>query len=355
VQRDLVSAIIPTYNRADLLHVAVGSVLGQTHRQVEAVVVDDGSTDGTVDVVSRLWANEPRVRYLGKSNGGVSSARNAGLREARGDFVAFLDSDDAWLPWKIELQLACLRAFPRAGMIWSDMRALNPDGTFRSGRHLRTMYSAWRRFDAARIFGESRRLADLVPGLAPHVNDDRVYVGDIFPPMLTGSLVHTSTVLLTRERLERVGRFDEALRPSGEDYDFHLRTCGEGPVAFADLPTIDYRVGLADQLTRPEYRIHIARHFLVALERGIAAHRDRIDLPPGVLEEVLGEAHRWIGMVSLDDGDHAQARRHLVASLRHRPLQPDTALRLCLALLPPALAARLRRMVRSARTAIGAR
>jgi glycosyltransferase involved in cell wall biosynthesis len=149
VPLDLVSVIIPTYNRAHSVRAAVESVLAQTHRNVQAFVVDDGSTDGTADVVSRLWRDEPRVRYVRKDNGGVASARNVGLRGAGGDFVAFLDSDDAWFPWKVELQLACLRVFPRAGMIWSDMRALGPDGTVSSPRHLRTMYSAWQRFEAA--------------------------------------------------------------------------------------------------------------------------------------------------------------------------------------------------------------
>jgi hypothetical protein len=84
--------------------------------------------------------------------------------------------------------------------------------------------------------------------------------------MVVGNLIHTSTILLRRERAEKVGLFDDTLKYSGEDFNFHLRTCRSGPVAFADVASIEYRVGAADQLTRPEYNIHIAKNFLKTIE-----------------------------------------------------------------------------------------
>jgi GT2 family glycosyltransferase len=345
--RELVSVVIPTYNRARLLPVAVQSALGQTHPDVEVLVADDGSTDGTRELVAGTWAGDARVRYLHQPNAGVAAARNLALRAAQGDFVALLDSDDSWFPWKLELQLACLRAFPLAGMVWTDMDSYRPDHTLLTPRYLRHMYSAWKDYDADTLFQDSRALREVVPGLAREVGQSRVYAGDIFSPMITGNLVHTSTVVLRRTVLERVGGFDESLRMAGEDYDFHLRTCREVPVAFADVPTIRYQRGGSDQLTRPEYAAHRARNFLTTVNRALASEGSRISLPPGKLDEVMSEAHEWLAGASLDMGDHATARAEYRRALRQHPFRIGLLLRLGLTLMPVRAADRARRFYRA--------
>jgi glycosyltransferase involved in cell wall biosynthesis len=113
-----VSVIIPTFNYGRFLATAIGSVLGQTVRDLELVVVDDGSTDNTRDVVSQ-FASDLRVRYLYQSNQGDAPARIAGLSIASGRYLAFLDSDDYWMPEKLELQLAAMLAHPQAGAVHS--------------------------------------------------------------------------------------------------------------------------------------------------------------------------------------------------------------------------------------------
>ena len=234
---DLVSVVIPTYNRAHSLGAAIDSALAQTHANLDIVVVDDGSSDDTGELVARRYGAEPRLTYLRQQNAGVSAARNAGLRVARGSYVALLDSDDAWEKWKIELQLRCLDRFPQAGMIWTDMKAVGPDGRVISPRFLRTMYrAAYRWFPTSdSLFKSSAPLDSLGCRALPADAQGRVYCGDISSPMVMGNLVHTPTVLLRRSRLEQVELFDETLRLAGEDFDFHLRTCRVGPVAFADV------------------------------------------------------------------------------------------------------------------------
>ena len=95
----LVSVVIPTYNRGDCIERTIDSALGQTHQNVEILVVDDGSTDDTRQRIERRYGLDARVRYLHQQNQGVSAARNTGLQNVRGDFVALLDSDDVWMPW----------------------------------------------------------------------------------------------------------------------------------------------------------------------------------------------------------------------------------------------------------------
>ena len=344
----LVSVVIPTYNRAYCIATTIDSALGQTHQNLEILVVDDGSTDDTREVIAKRYGSEPRVRYLHQANEGVSGARNHGLRVARGEYVALLDSDDRWLPWKIEAQVRCLEALPEAGMIWTDMDAVNPEGEIMKRRYLTTMYSAYGWFSRDELFERSCPLSAIDPTLGSSLGDPKLYSGDIFSEMVLGNLVHTSTVLLRRDRLERVGAFNVELRRAGEDYDFHLRTCREGPVAYLDIPAILYQRGRSDRLTAN--RIDLARNFLATITPVIERDRDRIRLPRIMLDEVLAEAHAWLGGCHFDLGDHRAARPELVASLRHKPKQPRIWGFLALSLLPPRVSAGMRRAFRRMRS-----
>src|SRR6185503_12940562 len=99
------SVVIPTYNRAYCLSATIGSLQAQTYPNWEALIIDDGSTDDTAELVRSLSAADPRVKYHPQKNAGVSAARNAGLRLVDGEWAAFLDSDDAWEPWKLTAQI----------------------------------------------------------------------------------------------------------------------------------------------------------------------------------------------------------------------------------------------------------
>ncbi len=343
---DLVSVVIPTFNRAYCLANTIDSVLRQSHSNVEAIVVDDGSTDDTERMLRERYAGEKRLRYFRQDNRGVSAARNHGITRIQGAFVAFLDSDDIWKPWKLELQLACLRRFPQAGMVWTDMEAVDSRGALVEQRYLRRMYDAWRWFGMQELFAESCPLNSLSAALPAEATGEKLYAGDISSPMIMGNLVHTSTVLLRRERLGKIGKFNEALLYSGEDYDFHLRTCRAGPVAFADVPSIQYRVGMADQLTRPELSAHIARNFLNTILPIITHERDSIRLPDRMIHRVLAGAYAWLGERELDSGDARSASRHLFLSLRHQPWQPRIGALATVALLPRGAGEFLRNLYR---------
>lgn len=123
-----VSVILPTYNRERLLPRAVDSVLAQTLGDFELLLVDDGSRDGTAEMVAARYGHDPRLRYLRKENGGTASARNHGLNQARGSLVAFLDSDDLWLPGYLASQAAWLELNPQAGLVVADARYEGPWG-----------------------------------------------------------------------------------------------------------------------------------------------------------------------------------------------------------------------------------
>ena len=126
--RLLVSVVIPTYNRRRFISGTVDSVLAQTYREVEVVVVDDGSTDGTGELLKSRYTNEPRFRYIWQQNAERAVARNRGIRESKGDYIAFLDSDDRWLPSKLEKQMELLSSRPEMVMALAWFECTNEHG-----------------------------------------------------------------------------------------------------------------------------------------------------------------------------------------------------------------------------------
>ncbi|QIT56556.1 glycosyltransferase family 2 protein [Aquisalimonas sp. 2447] len=130
----LISIVTPTFNRAGYLPVAIDSVLAQTFPNLEYLIVDDGSTDNTSDVVNSY--DDERIRYFRQENQGQSVARNVGIENSRGEFVCFLDSDDAWVPEKLQQQLEAFRAHPEAGVVYGDYIFIDAEGDTLSMRNM---------------------------------------------------------------------------------------------------------------------------------------------------------------------------------------------------------------------------
>ena len=205
-----VSVIIPTYNRAEKVVRAISSVLNQTFSDFEVIVIDDGSDDGTEKAVARL---KGPIKYLVHSaNLGVSAARNTGIKHSNAPFIAFLDSDDHWLPEKLNVQMKFFETN-------SQMVACQTEEIWiRNGRRV------------------NPRKIHLKPS------------GDIFAPSLKLCLVSPSAVMLRRSVLDEVGLFDESL-PACEDYDLWLRIACRHPVHLIDEPLIIKEGGHEDQLS----------------------------------------------------------------------------------------------------------
>lgn len=345
----LVSIVIPAYNRAHLIGETLRSALEQSYRPIEIIVVDDGSSDDTRGVAEGFGAP---VRCVRQANGGVAAARNRGFAEARGEFVALLDSDDIWLPWKLEAQVQILRAFPEVGMVWTDMSAIDEGGAVLRERYLREMYGA---FESVRLEEMlSREPAWAGSGaLPPEVAAAPVYRGDVFPAIFEGNVVHTSTVLLRRDRLRALGGFDTRFKPCGEDYDFHMRTCAGGPVAFLDTPSILYRIGAEDQITS-RHLLHFARHDLLSVRRWLELADGRATMPPEKVRARLARTYGWIGEEEVNAGNWPEARRSLWQTLRLQPGQPRSAMLLAFTLVPPAALRSVRRALQLRRELRGA-
>jgi GT2 family glycosyltransferase len=327
-------------------------VLAQTYADCHVIVVDDGSTDGTHEVVAARFPGSARVRVVRQENRGVSAARNAGLAVATGDYIAFLDSDDVWRPWKLAVQVACLDRLrgEGVGMLWSDMDLVDERGNVTVANANRSSYGAYSLFTMQQMFQASASLEDLVPHVAGQAPGVRVHWGDVYRCIALGNLCPTPSVILTRERAERIGGFDEMMR-TGEDHAYHLRACSLGPAAFLDAATFSYRKGATDQLTAPPHQLVIAENALKTIEDVLARDRERLALPPGLVERKLAAVHTLIGSLKVDAGDHAAARWHLMRAVYKDPRRARAWGMLAAALLPPAGARGLRASLRSARRA----
>ncbi len=315
-QPGLVSVVVPTYNRAHIVGRAIACALAQTYADIEIVVVDDGSTDDTRAVVE---AHGPRVIYVRQPNAGVSAARNFGMRNARGEFIAFLDSDDTWHPWKVEAQIKALKRHPQAGMVWTDMTAADEADSVIGARHLRVMYAAYGKVDIEQALPQVDTLEVVSESAPREFASAPVRMGDLFSAILLGNLVHTSTVLFRRSLLERTGGFDESFPRTGEDYEFYVRLCSAGPVILIDAPSTVYRVGAADQLTRPAMMLEIARNNLRAIQKWVPHSRSQLTLSRSAIRRRFAEAFAWVGEAELDAGHRWSAAQSLSQSLAVRP------------------------------------
>jgi glycosyltransferase involved in cell wall biosynthesis len=287
----VVSVIIPTYNRAHLLQEAVESVLAQSLPGVEVIVVDDGSTDETRTTVECYGE---RLRFLVTEHGGAAHARNVGMRAARGKYVAFLDSDDRYLPGKLALQVAFLDSRPDVGMVSTEASAFDESGVL-EGYHLNTYHRTYRRL--------SLSYADVY---AEHGvfqwggRDVPAYVGNVFRHVLLGGLIMSPTVMFRRHILEKVGYQNTTYR-NLQEYEFLVRVCKHFTVAFLDVPTYlvryhDSQLSMYHPLDGPSASIgESARQRKRAVDLEIARVSLRAVLDWGVGDEEFYRSNRqWL-------------------------------------------------------------
>jgi glycosyltransferase involved in cell wall biosynthesis len=326
-----VTVVIPTHNRAHIIGRAIESALGQTYPDIEVIVADDGSSDNTRAVAEAYGS---RMTYLCQPNKGVSAARNFGMRHARGEFIALLDSDDTWSPWKIEAQVEALRRHRDAGVVWTDMSAVGDDEHLIDRRHLRTMYSAYATVGIENRLPEVNKLAVLNPGVPSELLSASVRAGDLSGAILLGNLIHTSTVLFRRSLCEKIGGFDESFARTGEDYEFYIRLCSGGPVVFIDAPSTQYRIGAADQLTAPAMLLEIARNDLRAVRKWMPRSGSPDVVPRSVMRRRLAESFAWVGEAELQAGNRLLAAKRLAKSLVILPRTDRRAILLVSCALP---------------------
>lgn len=220
MRNTLVSVVMPAYNDAPYVAQAIDSVLAQTWSHIELIVVDDGSTDGTRDVVRSYGG---RLCLVEQTNAGSAVARNRGIELAQGRYVAFLDADDWWHPEKLASQMQALQRQVEQG-----------------GPEARMVYTRFERWNLDEK-GCYAPPASLLPDCLSNAPPPAQQLAWIYPELLEDCIVWTSTVMVERQLLLDEGGFDPARR-KGQDYDLWLRLSQRAPWLLLDVPSALYRI-----------------------------------------------------------------------------------------------------------------
>lgn len=204
--KPLVSVVIATYNMANYLPLAVRSVLGQTYKNLEVLIVDDGSTDNTQEVVQPLL-NDPRVNYIVQENKGQAAAKNRGVHESSGEYIAFLDADDMWASEKLDLQIPFFSQSRTLGIVYAKLIYIDEN---------------------------NRELLETP-------DNYMLFRGRVSGPLFIRNFIRFGTTVVRRECFDRLGGFNEHLR-MGIDYDLWLRFSTQYEFDYIDQPLLYYRV-----------------------------------------------------------------------------------------------------------------
>ena len=297
-----VSIVMAAYNHGAFISMAIESALAQTLGDIEILIVDDGSTDSTPEVVSPYLA-DPRVRYFRQNNQGQASAKNFGISQASGEFVAFLDADDIWMPRKLERQIP-LFADTMVGVVHCLREIIDPQGCKRPYR----------------------------PRSLPR--------GDVINEMFIDNFVCFSSSIVRRACFKELGVFDERLR-LGIDYELWLRLASRYAFDHIDEPLVSYRTGHGQLSNSGEERLQTA---LKIMDQCLCNSSIRPKLRTDVIREAYAMTHNSIAIMHLDSGKLLKTWLNVYTSLRYKPTYFDTY-KTVIKSVTPQWALRLRRCI----------
>jgi len=282
----LVSVIIPAYNAAAFLGETLDSALAQTYPNLEIIVVDDGSTDATPEI---LESYGDRIRVRRQTNAGQAAARNFGARESHGELLAFLDNDDLWDPEKIARQVALLSRFPDALAVYCDHRAINAQG---------------QPLSSSGALGYQRASGDILKAM-----------------LLSCCIITPGLVLLRRRAFDEVGGFNQSQLMRGhDDYDLWLRLATRGSFIYSPDTLVSYRRHNQQATRQKHHEMTMARanlDSLMAIRDDIQASEDRDlkDLFAWILLELYIDSAWALRQM----GKLAEARRIAASAVSQRP------------------------------------
>jgi glycosyltransferase involved in cell wall biosynthesis len=285
-----VSIIIPTHNYARFLGEAIQSVLDQTYKDFELIVVDDGSTDNTKEVVSSF--KDDRIRYMYQDHVGVSAAQNMALRIARGEYITGLSADDIYLPQNVEKKVELLDSRPDIGLVCSDTYIFDDSTGANIGR----------------LWHDPKRLNSWFDPVKATLNPLREFIQWGFFIMLQATMVR-------RRVFETVGYFDESL-PTHEDWEFIIRVLQHFSIEIIDTPLLKLRRHKAN-ISINEEQMYIGA--IAAVNKAIHSgsfSRKEVKL----LKETLSPQHSRFGRWAILNGKGNEARKALFMGIKFAPL-----------------------------------
>jgi glycosyltransferase involved in cell wall biosynthesis len=281
---DLVSIVIPVYNGEAYIEECLDSIFRQTVSNYEIIIVDDGSTDSSVQKVLNI--NSDKICLIKQSNGGSAAARNNGIKNANGKWIAFLDADDLWMPEKLEKQLSAIK---NSSWAYTDS------------------------FFLGEIYPKNTKTSDLA----------KFHTGSILEELVISNFIGTSTVLLERKLFEEVGYFDTSLRAL-QDWDLWLRVAKKHEIALVDEPLGYYRLhsSSVSRAARKTIKFHVALIDKIYATHGVGAHLEHLKA------QSLSRSYNICSIISEQEDDYVFSFSCLIKSLRYDLISVRKILRL---------------------------
>jgi glycosyltransferase involved in cell wall biosynthesis len=298
----LISVVIATFNCAKFLGDALNSVLVQTFKDCEVLIVDDGSTDETKEIVDRYF-KDGRLRYIYIDHKGQAFAKNRGIREARGEFVAFLDADDIWIPTKLEKQVP-LFSQHQIGLVYGRRSLINEHGYEK-------------------------------PFIHP-----KFHRGDALESIFIENYVCFSSAMVRKSVLDEVGMFDEQLK-MGIDYDLWIRLAARYKFDYVDEVLVKYRIWGGQLSQKTGLRLETAWHIM---DKALKDDEIRAKLSKRAIREATAMTYCTTGNWYAESGDVGKAVRNYISSLQTYPLYMNSLKGIAKLLMPQSIITGLNRI-----------
>jgi glycosyltransferase involved in cell wall biosynthesis len=307
----LVSVIIPTYNCGKFIEQSIDSVLKQTYKNKEIIVVDDGSTDDTPLKMSKYGDN---IFYIRQNNQGPSKARNIGMDYSKGEYLAFLDADDVWYPRKLEMQIECFRKVQEIGLVFTDFSRIDMEGNIVQDRYEQYAFAIFQDYGLSidKIFKGKRAI----------LIDDfkQLYFGDVFYHLCKGNFILPSTTLFKKGCIEKIGLlWNEEYRCAVDQY-FHLHFAHHFHVAYLDAVTAEYRVGRGGNLSGNTNIPQLILNTIETLEDIYKRDENFRFSETGLYKTILGRHYARLAYYYLSELDRVNARKYSLFSIKYKPL-----------------------------------
>ena len=293
-----ISVIIPTYNSSKYIFEAINSVMVQTQKDYEIIIVDDGSTDNTNELVKLYIKSQPCIRYLYQQNQGPGAARNRGIREAKGEYIVFLDADDLIPIDSLKRKIQFLIKYPKVNLVFSDYYMILEDSFNKLPVLLRTKF------------------IDCVERIISYRKTDEIIFNNSFLIeylKFTPHPIFTGTVMLRKKTVEEVGFFRTDIF-IGEDVDYWVRVSKKHTVGFINQPLSYYRHSLSNLTNQKErYKIETIKLYM---DLGKDNKDKNIN---GIIRIKLSQAYFELGYYYKSNLLIKKARKNLISSIFYNP------------------------------------
>ncbi|HEY7532077.1 MAG TPA: glycosyltransferase family A protein [Nitrospiraceae bacterium] len=309
MQQPLITVIIPAYNCGSIIRCAIESVLDQTYGNRELIVVDDGSTDGTPEVVRDY---KDRLTYVRQENGGVSRARNTGIRKSNGEYIAFLDADDVWEKDKLEIQMHFFGKHPEVNLIFTDFKQTRNRETL-PRRTYEDAFNIFKEYGFRKEAVFENRSSDILGG-----REIPFHWGDVYKYLFLGNFILPSSVIFRKESLRDVGLLNEGYRVA-EETEFFLRYSHRNQVGFVGFPLLSYALPEPGNLSGKKNTDRLMKNALRTQIDSFLANFETTHREPSFFFKGIGTTYCRLAYYHLSEFRRFESRKYALCSIRTFP------------------------------------